>query len=88
MKTIAIKLLFQALEMLLSPTVFKELGDMVLDNIESWAAVHPDPRTQANVMRLCSIVRDAFNLPDDDQVNYGAVENLKKAVSEISTGNA
>jgi len=73
MKAIALRMLFKGLEMLLTPEVFKELGDMILDNIEDLANAHPDEKTRANVMRPCHMVRQTFSLEDDDAVNYAAL---------------
>ena len=73
MKALALRMLLKGLEMLLTPEVFKELGDMILDNIEDWANTHSDEKTKANVMRLCHLVRKAFSLEDDDAVNYATL---------------
>ena len=52
---------------LLSSENLKKFADMILDFIENAVEKSPTMWDNAVVLPMCSSVRDAFNIPDNDE---------------------
>ena len=65
-KGIIIKLFTLILEQL-SPDVLKKVVDMGLDIVEDKVAQTPNKIDDAIVLPLCKKIREAFDIPDNDE---------------------
>jgi hypothetical protein len=52
---------------MLTPDLLKSFADMVLDFVEDKVEGSASTVDDAIVLPMCSMVRSAFNIPDDDE---------------------
>ena len=51
---------------LLSPDLLRKMTDKLLDVVEDFVKASENDIDDAIVLPLCNMVREAFNIPDDD----------------------
>ena len=66
MKTSLISMLIQVLMTALTPDLFKQFADMVLDFVEDRIAGTKSTVDDDLVLPICKSIRAAFNIPDRD----------------------
>jgi hypothetical protein len=66
MKVKLISMLVSLLMRTLTPALLKDFADMVLDFVENKVAGTKSTVDDMLVLPLCGMIRDAFNIPDND----------------------